>query len=159
MSPIPQVTPSTTLRLTHRRPLPRIGVGQKSSAAELIGSGRFTGASQGARVLALVDTQMSRPPCPSGRFEAMKRLNPSGDWIGQPSTEGVFRSAWLPATSSIFCAVLQAEKCGPAATAAAAATSAKSAVQTTRITLVFDVLPLTIELLLSRSVWTPTRLR
>src|SRR5918996_599744 len=114
MSPSPQVTPSIVLLLTNRRPFPWIGVGQKSSESELIGSGRFTGALHGARALARVDTQMSRPPLPPGRFEAMYRLRPSGDWIGHPSVNGVFRSGWFPAISSIFCAGLHAEKCGPA---------------------------------------------
>src|SRR5829696_2812481 len=68
--------------------------------------------------------------------------------MGQPSSDGVFRSAWFPATSSIFCAAPQAEKCGPAATAAAAAANTKSAVAPTRITLLFDVSRLTIGLLL-----------
>src|SRR5215203_3757081 len=101
MSASPQVTPSTTLLLTNRRPFPWIGVGQKSSDAELIGSGRFTGAPQGSPALARVAAQMSRPPLPPGRFEAMYRLSPSGDWIGHPSSEGVFRSGWFPAISSI----------------------------------------------------------
>src|ERR671919_2735319 len=117
MSPRPQVTPAIVLLLTNRRPLPWIGVGQKSSDSELIGSGRLTGAPHGSLVLARVASQMSRPPLPPGRLEAMYRLSPSGDWIGHPSRDGVFRSGWLPATSSIFCARLHAEKCGPAAAA------------------------------------------
>src|SRR5919202_1307106 len=120
MSPRPHVTSGTTLRLTKKRPFPRTGVGQKSSDAELIGSGRFTGAPQESLALARVDTQMSRPPFPPGRFEAMYRLSPSGDWIGQPSRKGVFRSTWLPSISSTFCAVLHAEKWGPADAASAA---------------------------------------
>src|SRR5512133_3211182 len=120
MSPNPQVTPTTTLRLTKNSPFPRTGVGQKSSAVELIGSGRFTGAPHGSLVLARVDTQMSRPPMPPGRFEAMYRLSPSGDSIGQPSWEGVFTSGSFPAISSIFWAVLHAEKNGPADAAKAA---------------------------------------
>src|ERR671919_1834791 len=114
MSPRPQVTPAIVLLLTNRRPFPWIGVGQKSSDSELIGSGRLTGAPHGSLVLALVDTQMSRPPLQPGRLEAMYRLSPSGDWIGHPSRDGVFRSGWFPAISSIFCARLHSEKCGPA---------------------------------------------
>src|ERR671919_1070798 len=119
MSPRPQVTPAIVLLLTNRRPSPWIGVGQKSSAAELIGSGRLTGAPQGSLALARVATQMSRPPLPPGRLEAMYRLSPSGDWIGHPSVNGVFRSGWFPAISSIFCAGLHAENSGPADAASA----------------------------------------
>jgi hypothetical protein len=92
MSPIPHVTPAITLRLTKKRPFFFTGVGQKSSDAELTGSGRSTGAPQGSCSLARLDIQMSRPPCPPGRFEAMYSLRPSGDWIGHPSVDGVFRS-------------------------------------------------------------------
>src|SRR5918995_3216899 len=108
MSPSPQVTPSIVLRLTNRRPSAWIGVGQKSSDAELIGSGRFTGAPHGSPALARVATQMSRPPLPPGRFEAMYRLNASGDWIGHPSSAGVLTSALFPFISSSFCALDQA---------------------------------------------------
>src|SRR5918994_6570279 len=122
-------------RLTKKSPFLRTGVGQKSSEAELIGSGRFTGAPHGSLVLARVDTQMSSPPLPPGRFEAMYRLSPSGDSIGQPSSDGVFRSGWFPAISSIFCAVLHAEKCGPADAASAApeATATTSATTSARL--------------------------
>ncbi len=44
----------------------------------------------------------------------MYRLRPSGDSIGQPSSDGVFTSGLLPSISSTFCAVLQSEKSGPA---------------------------------------------
>src|SRR5215204_6900647 len=111
MSASPQVTPSTTLLLTNRRPFPWIGVGQKSSDAELIGSGRFTGAPQGSPALARVAAQMSSPPLPPGRFEAMYRLSPSGAWIGQPSSDGMLSSALLPPVSSIFCAVDDGASC------------------------------------------------
>src|SRR5918996_6614510 len=106
MSPRPQVTPAIVLLLTNRRPFPWIGVGQKSSDSELIGSGRLTGAPHGSLVLARVASQMSRPPLPPGRFEAMYRLSPSGAWIGQPSSADVLSSAWFPPNSSIFCARL-----------------------------------------------------
>src|SRR5919106_5825162 len=115
MSPSPQVTPSIVLLLTNRRPSPLIGVGQKSSESELIDSGRLTGAPHVSLAFARVATQMSRPPLPPGRLEAMYRLSPSGDWIGHPSRDAVFRSGWFPGISSIFCARLHSEKCGPAA--------------------------------------------
>src|SRR5215207_9083953 len=113
MSPSPHVTPSTTLLLTKKRPFPPTGVGQKSSDAELIGSGRFTGAGHGSFVLARVDTQRSSPPCPPGRFDARYRLRPSRDAIGHPSVDAVFRSTSFPAISSIFCAGPHAEYDGP----------------------------------------------
>src|SRR5829696_8918142 len=110
MSPSPQETSATTRRLTKRSPSAWSGVGQKSSEAELIGPGKFSGEPHGSLFLALVDTQMSRPPLPPARFEAWYRLSPSGDWIGHPSRDAVFRSAWLPPMSSIFCAVVHGAK-------------------------------------------------
>ena len=95
-----------------------MGVGQKSSAAELTGSPRFSGAPKGASVLARWATQMSSGPIPPGRFDAMYRLSPSGDWIGQPSRDGVFSSELLAAISSTFWAGAQAEKCAAWASAA-----------------------------------------
>ena len=97
------------LRLTKNRPLPRTGVGQKSSAGELTGSPRFCGAPQGASVLGRRATQMSSPPTPPGRLEAMYSLRSSGDWMGQPSSDGVFSSALFPPISSISCAWLYTE--------------------------------------------------
>src|ERR687897_1105084 len=110
MSPTPHVPPATARLLTNRSLSAWSGVGQKSSDPELIGSGRFSGAPHGSPVLALVDTQMSRPPLPPRRFEAWYRLSPSGDWIGHPSRDAVFRSAWFPPMSSIFCAVVHGAK-------------------------------------------------
>src|SRR3990170_8707216 len=110
MSPCPQAPGSASL-LTKNSPFLPTGVGQKSSAAELTGSPMFCGALHGAPVVPRVATQMSSPPLPPGRFEAMYRLSPSGDWIGQPSCDGVLRSAWLPPIVSIFCAASQDEKC------------------------------------------------
>src|SRR5215211_7480067 len=134
MSPSPHVTPSATRRLTKKRPSPWIGVGQKSSDAELIGSGKSAGWPHGSSELARVATQMSRPPLPPGRFEAKYRLRPSGDWIGHPSVNDVFKSGLFPATSSIFSAGSHAEDCGPAVAAAAAleTTPATSASASTR---------------------------
>src|SRR4029453_12055299 len=108
MSPWPQAPGSASL-LTKNRPFLPTGVGQKSSAAELTGSPTLTGAPHGRDVLARVAPQMSSPPFPPGRFEAMYRLSPSGDWIGQPSSDEVFSSVLFPPISSIFCAPPQAE--------------------------------------------------
>src|SRR4029453_1444242 len=126
MSPSPQVTPWTTCLLTKSRPPPCSGVGQNSSAAELIAS-RFTGAPQPPLLLDLVATQMSRPPSPPGRFEAMYRLRPAGDWSGEPSSDMVFSSELLPGIVSIFSARLHAVKCGPAVAASAAPDTAPTA--------------------------------
>jgi hypothetical protein len=101
MSAIPQLPGSASL-LTKYSPSPPTGVGQKSSAAEFTGSPRFTGALHGSLVLVREDTQMSIPPSPPGRFDAIYRLRPSGDWIGQPSRNSVFSSVLLPPISSIF---------------------------------------------------------
>src|SRR5215211_169228 len=108
------------LVLTKKSPPPAIGVGQKSLAAEFTGAPTFTGAPHEAALLARRATQMSMPPSPPGRFEAMYRLSPSGDSIGQPSSATVLSSTLLPAISSIFCAGAQPEKCGPPAQATAA---------------------------------------
>src|ERR671919_264572 len=117
MSPRPQVTPAIVLLLTNRRPSPWIGVGQKSSDSELIGSGRLTGAPHGSLVLARVASQMSRPPLPPGRLEAMYRLSPSGTGRGPPAGGGVLGGGWLRAPSSFFGASPPAERGGPAAAA------------------------------------------
>src|SRR5215210_5109672 len=113
MSPIPQVTPGVTRRLTKNSPPPRIGVGQKSSDVELTGSGRFSGAPQGPSLDSLCATQRSmsvlRSPAKRGRVEAMYRLSPSGDCIGQPSCTAVFNSADVPSTLSALTAVAHGE--------------------------------------------------
>src|SRR5919109_4002126 len=109
MSARPQL-PGRASRLTKNRPLPRTGVGQKSSAAELIGSPRFCGAPHGSAVLARRATQMSKPPTPPGRLEARYRDSPLGDWIGQPSSDVVLSSELLPPISSIFWAGAHAVK-------------------------------------------------
>src|SRR5688500_2784978 len=101
MSPCPHAPGSASLLMKNKPPLPT-GVGQKSSAAEFTGSPRSCGAPQGEVALDRVATQMSSPPFPPGRFEAMNRLSPSGDWIGQPSSDGVLTSALLPPIVSIF---------------------------------------------------------
>src|SRR5512134_3111648 len=107
MSPCPHA-PGSDSRLTKNRPFLPTGVGQKSSEVDLTGSPRLTAAPQGAEVLARVETHMSSPPFPPGRFEARYMLRPSGDWIGQPSCAAVLISAWLPPNVSIFCAFDQA---------------------------------------------------
>src|ERR671910_3442727 len=117
MSPSPQLS-AVVLRLTKNRPSARTGVGQKSSAAELIGSPRFSGAPKGASELIRRATQISSPPYPPGRFDAMYRLSPSGAWIGQPSRDGVFNSVLFAAISSIFWAGAQSENCDASAVAA-----------------------------------------
>src|ERR671933_747365 len=118
MSPSPQLPGSASL-LTKNRPPPRIGVGQKSSEAELTGSPRFSGGPHGACRFGRWETQMSSPPCPPDRLEARYRLRPSGDWIGHPSSAAVLSSELLPLISSIFAAGAQAP--GTAAVAVAAA--------------------------------------
>jgi hypothetical protein len=50
----------------------------------------------------------------------MKRLDPFGDSIGQPSSAAVLSSLLFPPMSSIFCGSSQAENCLAAAGAAAA---------------------------------------
>src|SRR5690606_41455269 len=65
---------------------PRTGVGQKSpNPASLIGLSSLRGACHGSLTLVLSATQMSFGSWP--RFEAKKRLRPSGDSNGQPSAE------------------------------------------------------------------------
>src|SRR5215210_6677121 len=133
MSPIPQVTPGVTRRLTKNSPPPRIGVGQKSSDIELTGSGRFSGAPQGASLDSLCATQMSMSvrgsPAERGLVEAMYRLSPSGDWIGQPSCTAEFNSALVPRTLSASTAVAHGEN--SSACADGAVNSATSASPTT----------------------------
>jgi len=68
----------------------------------------LTGAPHGAVVLGREAIQMSSPPLPPGRFDARYRLRPSGDWIGQPSSEGVLISGLFPPITSIFWADAQA---------------------------------------------------
>src|SRR5919204_4591023 len=90
------------LALTKNRRRPRVGDGQKSSAELFTGAPRFTGAPYGPPGSSRCATQMSCPPRPPGRFDAMYRLRPSGDWIGQPSLYGVFRLELAPAIDSAF---------------------------------------------------------
>src|SRR5215211_571540 len=134
------------LVLTKKSPPPAIGVGQKSLAAELTGAPTFIGAPHEAALLARRATQMSMPPSPPGRFEAMYRLSPSGDSIGQPSSAMVLSSTVLPAISSIFCAGAHTEKCGPPAqaTAASDAATATTPATATAARLVTETSPLSL---------------
>ena len=74
-------------------------MGQKSLAAELIGSPAFAGSPQGASVLARRATQMSRPWLP-GRFEARKNVFPSRAIEGQPSVAVVLKFGYRPGAAS-----------------------------------------------------------
>src|SRR5215216_2088981 len=129
--PIPHVTPGSTRLLTKNSPPPRIGVGQKSSAVELTGAPRFCGAPQGASFDSRSATQMSMSvlvsPSKRGRVDAMKRLSPSGAWIGQPSWNAVFNSPLVPGTSSALTAGAQGENSIACAAGANAASSASAA--------------------------------
>src|SRR5690606_6592469 len=86
------------------------GVGQKSLRPELTGTFRFSGSLNDAYLFSRSETQMSFRGTPSswvcslGRFEAMKRLSPSRDSIGQPS------AAILSLTSITGLAAFQPEK-------------------------------------------------
>lgn len=73
-------------------------------------------------MLARLAIQTSRPPLPTGRFEATYRLRPSGDWIGQPSSDGVLRSGLLVPIVSIFCADTYVAEASPVSTSAPATT-------------------------------------
>src|SRR3954451_10155958 len=115
MSAPPHV-PGPPRSLTKRSRLPGKGVGQKSLALEFTGAPRFTGAPHRASLLSRCATQMSLPPRPPGRLDAMYRLSPSGDWIGQPSLNTVFNSELVPATDSAFTGVPHGAKFMAAAT-------------------------------------------
>src|SRR5829696_9678963 len=145
MSPMPQVTPGSTRRLTKNSPSPRIGVGQKSSAVELTGAPRFCGAPQGASVDSRSATQMSMSvrvsPSKRGRVDAMNRLRPSGAWIGQPSWNAVFNSPLVPGTSSALTAGAQGENsiaCAAGANAARSASTARTRIAEVIIPLLLD---------------------
>jgi hypothetical protein len=58
-------------RLTNSSPPPSMGVGQKSSEAELIGSGSRSGALHGSSRPAREAIQMSSPVDAPARFDAM----------------------------------------------------------------------------------------
>ncbi|MCA1640487.1 MAG: serine/threonine protein kinase [Acidobacteria bacterium] len=81
------------------------------SFAALLTAVRLTGAAQSSSVLPRTAVQMSWPPRPPGRFEAMKRLCPSGDWIGQPSLNGVLSCALVPGIDSALTGAPHSPKC------------------------------------------------
>src|SRR5918993_6088834 len=88
MSPPPHgvgPVPSPARSDTKNSERPITGVGQKSAAVVLIGAPRLRGSPQGDVRLARSAAQMSLPPNVPARFEAMNRLRPSADSIGQPS--------------------------------------------------------------------------
>ena len=86
----------------------RDAMGQKSFDAELTGSPMFVGSPHGWSGLARRATQMSRPWLP-GRFDAMKKVFPSRDIEGQPSSEVVLKFACAPgATVSMRAAAAHA---------------------------------------------------
>src|SRR5436190_8724255 len=120
MSAPPQA-PAPPRSLTNRSRLPRRELGQKSFALEYTGAPRFCGGPQRASRLSRCATQMSLPPRPPGRLDAMYRLSPSGDWIGQPSLNCVFSSELVPATDSAFTGVAHGVKCMAVATPVSAA--------------------------------------
>ncbi len=108
----------------------RASVGQKSLAAELIGAPTFTGSLHGSASLALLATQMSSPPKPPVRFEAMKNIFPSGDTNGQPSVLAVLKPSAAPAPK------LSMSTASPQSPNAAAAIAPESIVTITATTMV-----------------------
>src|SRR3990170_3859579 len=89
MSPPPQ--PPGRVE-TNRSAFPRRGVGQKSAKVEFTGGPMFSADPHGPSIDWRWNTQMSFGsgfPVPPARFEAMHRLRPSGDSIGQPSAAPV----------------------------------------------------------------------
>src|SRR5829696_933763 len=91
--------------LTKRNVCPsRASVGQKSLLGEFTGAPTLRGGPHGASTLARVDTQMSMPPCPPGRLDAMNNARPSAETNGQPSSDAVLSSGSVPATSCAFTA-------------------------------------------------------
>src|SRR5574341_797315 len=131
MSSPPQASGSGRLE-TNMNPCPsRSGEGQKSLYGLLIGSPTLTGAPKGPSGLARSATQMSRPPSPPGRLEAMYSCSPSRDRIGQPSWNGVFSSELVPGADSRLTAGPQAENEGTASAGATASTLMSSASATT----------------------------
>src|SRR3990170_6391148 len=96
MSPLPgpalQV-PSPGRSETKSSQLPLRGVGQKSLNSELIGAPRFSGSDHGDASLVRCATQMSLPPSVPDRVEAIYRLLPLGDSMGQPSAAALLTAA------------------------------------------------------------------
>src|SRR5215208_2793586 len=112
-------------RRTKKKRLPRAGDGQNSSAAVLMVGPALTGASQPLPFHAAI--QMSRPPAPPERFEAIYRLPSSGLRIGQPSLEAVFTELLEPGSDSALTGSLHSPYCAaPAAPAPASASAPHS---------------------------------
>src|SRR5262245_27609990 len=95
------------LALTNRKPWPsRMGEGQKSSYAVLIGSPTLVGSPHGSSGLSRRETQMSRLGCPlaatidPGRFEARYRVRPSREAEGHPSFHSVLKAGSAPGEAS-----------------------------------------------------------
>src|SRR5919108_2251331 len=99
MSAPPQ-PPARVLTKNSRRP--RVGDGQNSSAEVLMSAPRLLGLLHGSPTSSRCAAQMSRPPKPPGRFDAMYSVSPSGARIGQPSVNGVLKSELVPAIDSAF---------------------------------------------------------
>src|SRR5574341_479190 len=111
---------------TNKNPCPsRSGEGQKSLDELLIGAPILTGAPKGPSRLVRSATQMSMPPKPPGRSEAMYNCCPSRDRIGQPSRDGVFSSELVPGADSRLTAGPQDENEATARTGVATSRSMK----------------------------------
>src|ERR671923_2708064 len=95
-------------------------VGQKSFAGELTGAPRFSGAPHGASALSRRATQMSMPPSPPGRFDAMYSVRSSRAMNGQPSSAGPLNAGSVPGWDSTRVAGDQSENPLGMATAVAA---------------------------------------
>src|SRR5215207_8745598 len=109
-------------------------VGQKSLAGEFTGAPTFSGAPQGSSGLSRRATQMSMPPSPPGRTDAMYRLRSSRATNGQPSSPSPLNDAGVPGWSSTRVALDQPEKpVGMAAADAATPPAATSATTTPKM--------------------------
>src|SRR5215217_7172612 len=100
MSSPPHV-PCPVRLLTKKNACPsRAIVGQKSFAVEFTGAPTFTGSPHGSPTFSRVATQMSIPPKPPVRLDAMKNFFPSGEMKGQPSSEEVLNNLLVPGICS-----------------------------------------------------------
>src|SRR5215217_435335 len=105
MSSPPHV-PCPVRLLTKKNVCPsRAIVGQKSFADEFTGAPTFTGAPHGSPTFSRVATQMSIPPRPPDRLDAMKNFFPSGETKGQPSSEAMLNAVLVPGICSTEIAV------------------------------------------------------
>src|SRR3954454_25101447 len=78
----------------------RASVGQKSFEEEFTGAPTFTGSLHGSPAVSRVESQMSIPPSPPGRLDAMKKDFPCRDMNGQPSSVGPLNSGSGPVVST-----------------------------------------------------------